>query len=178
ASAVPPPSAAPEPPRDAVPGPAQSDGPQTPPTAVRVPALGLSAPVVAVGVAPDGQTEVPPDGRTVGWYRFGPQPGAPAGSAVLVGHVDTADGRLGEFAKLDGIKTGDRVLVQRAGDAAPLAYRVTRAETTAKSGFPAADIFRRAGPPQLVLVTCGGSYDRQAGGYQANFVVTAVPEAP
>ncbi|MEU8135548.1 class F sortase [Streptodolium elevatio] len=145
------------------------------PTAVSVSALDLSAPVVPVGVAPDGQVEVPPDGGTVGWYRFGPPPGAPAGSAVLVGHVDTADGRIGEFAGLERAAPGLRVSVQR-GTAPPLVYRVVRVETVPKGALPGPAIFRRDGPHQLVLVTCAGAYDRSAGGYQANLVVTSVPE--
>jgi len=32
---------------------------------------------------------------------------------------------------------------------------------------------RNRGAPVLTLVTCGGSYDRARGGYQANVVVTA-----
>lgn len=146
------------------------------PTAVAVAELGLSAPVVPVGVTPDGQAEVPPDGGTVGWYRFGPVPGAAMGSAVLIGHVDTADGRLGQFAKLERTDPGDRVVVRRGADAV-LTYRVTRVEAVPKGRLPTAEIFRRDGAPQLVLVTCGGAYDRAAGGYQANLIVTAVPES-
>ncbi|HSA53666.1 MAG TPA: class F sortase [Yinghuangia sp.] len=146
-----------------------------PPIAVSLPELGLSAPVVPVGVAPDGQAAVPPDGGTVGWYRFGPSPGAPAGSAVLLGHVDTADGSLGQFAKLKQADKGDRVIVGR-GAAPALTYRVVGVDTVSKGVLPAAEIFRRDGPPQLVLVTCGGPYDRSEGGYQANLIVTAVPE--
>ncbi|MFI6587771.1 class F sortase [Embleya sp. NPDC050493] len=128
-----------------------------------------------MGVRTDGQAEVPPDGETVGWYRFGPAPGSATGSAVLIGHVDTADGRLGRFAKLERGAPGDRVTVER-GAAAVLTYRVTRVETVPKGRLPATGIFRRDGPAQLVLVTCGGAYDRSAGGYRANLVVTAVPE--
>ncbi len=145
------------------------------PTAVRVESLALFAPVVPVGVAPDGQAEVPQDGAVVGWYRFGSAPGATAGSAVLIGHVDTADGRLGQFAELERAAPGDRVTVQR-GTVTELTYRVARVETVPKGRLSAAQIFRRDGPPQLVLVTCGGTYDRSAGGYQANLIVTAVPE--
>lgn len=128
-----------------------------------------------VGVTPDGQAEVPSDGGVVGWYRFGPPPGAPAGSAVLVGHVDTADGRLGQFAKLTRADPGDRIVVERGGGSAT-AYRVTEVAKVPKGRLPAADVFRRDGPARLVLVTCGGAYDRAAGGYQANLIVTAVPE--
>jgi hypothetical protein len=36
-------------------------------------------------------------------------------------------------------------------------------------------VFARTGAPRLRLITCGGEYDVDAGGYQQNLVVTAVP---
>ena len=55
------------------------------PYAIRLPALGVDAPG-----RPGRRRRPRPDGRavrhpTVGWYRFGPGPGATAGSAVLSG---------------------------------------------------------------------------------------------
>ena len=38
--------------------------------------------------------DLPEDVDRVGWYRFGPAPGAD-GSAVLAGHVDDAEQGLG-----------------------------------------------------------------------------------
>jgi hypothetical protein len=69
------------------------------PVRLTVPALGVDAPLDPVGVAPDGQMALPDDVDRVGWYRFGPAPGA-AGSAVLAGHVDDAEQGLGALAAL------------------------------------------------------------------------------
>ena len=38
-----------------------------------------------------------------------------------------------------------------------------------------AEVFARTGPERLRLVTCTGPYLPEAGGYQQNLVVTAVP---
>jgi hypothetical protein len=39
------------------------------------------------------------------------------------------------------------------------------------------DLVRADGPPQLVLVTCGGEFDRRTGNYADNVIVTAAPTA-
>ena len=57
-------------------------------------------PVTPVGVDDRGRMDVPFDIRTVGWYRFGPGPGATTGSAVLSGHVDDRDQGYGAFHRL------------------------------------------------------------------------------
>jgi len=45
----------------------------------------------------------------------------------------------------------------------------------AKPELPVAGLFTRTGPPALVLVTCGGNFDRATHSYSANVVVYAVP---
>ena len=76
------------------------------PTRISIPALGVRAPVVGVGTAADGSIAAPaidkPD--ETGWYRLGPTPGE-RGTAVIVGHVDTAD-RPAVFAKLGALGRG------------------------------------------------------------------------
>ncbi|WP_227870272.1 class F sortase [Streptomyces otsuchiensis] len=154
------------------PGAGAEDGAGAP-VRVSVDRVGLTAQVVPVGVEDDGGAEVPEDPRLVGWYRFGPAPGAPAGSAVLMGHVDAHTGALGEFARLYDVREGDRVTVER--DAAEsVHYRITGRETVAREALPEWT-FRRDGDPVLTLITCAPPYTAD-GGYRNNVVVTAVPE--
>ncbi|MGH8867390.1 MAG: class F sortase [Actinomycetes bacterium] len=115
-----------------------------------------------------------PDADTVGWYRHGAAPGDRAGSAVLAGHVDSRDRGLGALAALRFTRTGDRVRVTLA-DGTPLTYRVVDRMSYAKRALPADRLFGRGGPAALRLVTCGGSFMPEAGGYTENLVVTAVP---
>ncbi|KAB2977315.1 class F sortase [Streptomyces sp. SS1-1] len=116
---------------------------------------------------------VPDDPSVAGWYRFGPAPGSPEGSAVLVGHVDGETGALGEFAALYDVRRGDRVEVRRA-KAAPVVYRVVSRTTVPKGALPAS-AFRRTGDPVLTLITCAPPFEPERGGYLANLVVTAEP---
>lgn len=148
-------------------------GPVPEPTALRVPQVSLHTRVKDVGVEDDGTVEVPDDTGESGWYRYGPAPGASAGSAVLVGHVDDRDGNLGAFAKLYKVRKGDEVTVARK-DAPPVRYEVAAREVLDKDRLPG-EVFRRHGRPVLTLVTCAPPYEPARGGYQRSLLVYAVP---
>jgi hypothetical protein len=120
---------------------------------------------------------VPHDIRTIGWYRFGVGPGATTGSAVLAGHVDDRLQGRGAFYRLRDLAVGSPVEVILA-DGTVVRYRVSAVEHVAKTALPAGEVFARDGPPRLALVTCGGAFDRAAGGYTDNVVVTAASEGP
>ncbi|WP_141276907.1 class F sortase [Pseudonocardia hydrocarbonoxydans] len=136
--------------------------------------MGAEAEVVDVGVDALGEMEVPLDVSTVGWYRFGPAPGADTGSSVLSGHVDDREQGRGAFYRLSDLEPGDPVEVDLA-DGSVAAYRVTDVERIAKEELPVEVLFARDGAPRLTLVTCGGDFDRAARSYRENIVVTAVP---
>nr|WP_281373041.1 class F sortase [Kineococcus aurantiacus] len=138
---------------------------------MEVPSLGVDAEVVPVGVRGDGAMEVPDDPRRVGWYRWGPVPGA-AGNSVLAGHVDTRSAGDGALADLAAVEPGALVRVTGA-DGATREFRVTARVAVDKEELPLADVFARQGPARLVLVTCGGPFDRAASRYEQNVVVTA-----
>lgn len=144
--------------------------PDAPPEQVQVRDAGLDARVRRVGVA-EGAVTVPDDPSVAGWYRYGPAPGSTQGSAVLVGHVDSETGALGEFAALYEVQRGDRVEVRRQ-EAAPVVYRVVSRTTVPKDELPPS-VFRRTGDPVLTLITCAPPFEPEAGGYLANLVVTA-----
>lgn len=144
------------------------------PVRVRVEGAGIDAAVDPVGVAADGQMELPPDPNRLGWYRFGATPGSPAGSAVLAGHVDTLAQGLGQLARLRDTPVGAVVEVVQT-DGALARFQVVSVRSIDKPELPLAELFDREGPPRLVLLTCGGRYDRAAGGYQENVVVIATP---
>ncbi len=76
--------------------------------------MGIDAVVVPTGVTEDGAVVIPKDAYRVGWYRFGPAPGADAGSAVIVGHVDSKTQGRGALFSLVGIDVGDVVTVTNA----------------------------------------------------------------
>lgn len=144
------------------------------PVRLQLERIGIDLPVVAVGVAADGQMELPPDPANVGWYRFGPGTGDTRGSIVLGGHVDSKEYGVGPLARLRTVRPGD-VATLRSGDGSIRSYRIRTVEDIAKSKLVLERIFDRDGAPLLRIITCGGPYDRDGGGYRDNLVVTAVP---
>jgi sortase (surface protein transpeptidase) len=143
------------------------------PVGLRIPAIGVDAIIEPVGVIPGVDTvEVPSDVDRVGWYRFGPSPGAP-GSAVLLGHVDSRTQGPGAFLGLRDLARGDVVSV-RFADGTQSTFLVAARRSYPKDRLPAA-VFERTGRPTLALVTCGGAFDEATRTYSDNVVVFAVP---
>jgi LPXTG-site transpeptidase (sortase) family protein len=141
------------------------------PARIAIPALGLSADTVEVGKASDGSIATPDSNpQRAGWYRLGPTPGE-AGTAVIVGHVDTAN-KPAVFAQLNKLKRGKMIEVHRS-DRRVATFAVDTVETLPKSSFPADRIFTHDGPPRLVLVTCGGPWIGGHEGYADNIIVWA-----
>ena len=126
-----------------------------------------------VGVARDRQMALPPDPTVLGWYRYGPAPGSGGGSVVLAGHLDSRRYGLGPLVRLREVELGDRIDVTR-DDGTRRAYRVRSLRRYDRQALPA-EIFSRVGRERLRIVTCGGAYLPDRGGYQLNLVVTAVP---
>jgi hypothetical protein len=138
---------------------------------LRLGRLGLDAVVTHVR-AVDGVMQIPRDPRVVGWWSQGAAPGAAAGSAVIVGHINYA-GTDGALSVLPATRPGDLVTVTENGRT--LRYRVQAVRTYAKtSGIPAS-VFATDGAPRLVLITCGGPFDADTGNYEDNIVVYATP---
>jgi len=144
------------------------------PVRMRIAGVDVDAAVVGVGVAGDGSGEldVPPRADLLSWYRFGASPGD-AGSAVVAGHVDY-NGREGVFFRLDRVEPGTDVVVTY-DDGTQRHFRVVERHEYAKPDLPVADLFRDTGEPRLVLITCGGSFDRSARSYRDNLVLVAEP---
>jgi hypothetical protein len=145
----------------------------TPPVRLRMPGLAVAAEVDAMGVRPDGQMALPDEVDRVGWYRFGPVPGA-EGSAVIAGHVDDRDQGLGAMAPLRDAAVGEEVQVDDA-TGTTTRWRVVSRELIEKQVLPLDRLFARGGPPRLTLITCGGPFLPQFRSYRDNVVVVAEP---
>lgn len=144
------------------------------PARLRIPAIGLTAPVQPVGVGRGLQMQLPDDPDVVGWYRFGPGPGSGRGSVVLAGHLDSVRFGVGALVRLRDTAPGDVVLV-KAEDGTRRDYRVTAVDRFDRQQLPDR-LFRRDGREMLTVITCGGDYDADQGGYQQNLVVSARPD--
>lgn len=143
-----------------------------PPRRLRLTADHIDAQVEAVGVDAGGSLGVPPDISRVGWWQGGAQPGSAAGTVVIDGHVDSAAAGRGALFRLSTTPIGATAAL--AVDGGQVRYIVRARHSYAKDRLPA-DLFTRTGTPRLVLITCGGSFDRDSRHYQDNVVVYATP---
>jgi LPXTG-site transpeptidase (sortase) family protein len=162
----------------ASPPPSQASSPPvlSAPVRVRIPQIGVKAEVLPVGLDKAKAVAIPEDIMKVGWYELGVPPGASQGSAVLVAHRDGRVQGHGVFYNLGQLELGDKVFITTsAGE--KLSYKVVSRELISKKRLPLEELFAIDGPPRLTLISCGGYYDRNNGGYQDNVVVTAVPTA-
>lgn len=141
------------------------------PVQVIVPDLGIDVPIDAVGVAEDGQMEVPADALRAGWYRFGPAPGQ-AGAAVVAAHAGSFITPRGPFYELTRAEPGMRIEVSTA-DGIGETFEIVEVETVVKDGLDLRPYFDRDGEPRLVLITCGGDWDDSAQSYLSNVIVSA-----
>ena len=161
--------------------PVQGVGPNTAPgrTADRrpvrlvLPRLAVSAPVVPVSVGTGGALDVPDDPAVLGWWKGSAAPGAGRGSVVIDGHVDSARYGIGVFARLRRLSVGDQVEVSTTAGRT-VRYAVAGRRYYGKEDLPAA-VFDQSLRERLVLITCGGRYDRHTGHYSQNVVLYAVP---
>jgi hypothetical protein len=146
--------------------------PPSKPIRITIPAIGVAAAIVPLGLQPGGEIEVPSlkQAREAGWYQGGPTPGE-LGPAVIVGHVDSKTGP-GVFYSLGTLQPGQSIRIARA-DGSDLEFRISRIERVPKDHFPRQRIYGMVNRPELRLITCGGPFDRARGHYTDNVVVFA-----
>jgi len=149
---------------------AEDSIPPSTPRRLVIDALGLDADVETVNLAGDGTLATPRDVLHVGWYAQSSLPGE-LGPAVIVGHVDSADGPA-VFARLGELETGDSVTVVGA-DGSSISYTVSSVTRHPKESFPIEAVYGGSPEASLRLITCGGPFERGTG-YTANVVVAAV----
>ena len=142
------------------------------PVQIRIPGIGVNAPVMKVGRDADGTVQVPPleEHNLTGWYEYGPAPGQ-RGPAVILGHVDSTTG-ISVFYYLKNMHVGDNVYVTLA-DGKVAAFAVDGLQRVAKDAFPTASVYGKSGYPSLRLITCGGPFDKATGHYVDNVIVYA-----
>ncbi|MFC9037988.1 class F sortase [[Kitasatospora] papulosa] len=141
------------------------------PVRIRIAAIGVDAPMIGLGLGPDGSLDAPPEGdrNLTGWYEGGTPPGT-RGTAVVAGHVDDAEGPS-VFYSLGSLKKGAEVEVDRR-DGRTAVFAVDAVEVYENDTFPDERVYGATPDASLRLITCGGGYTRETG-YQGNVVVYA-----
>ena len=138
---------------------------------VRIPRIGVDAPVVPIQSNEDRVLNPPRDPSVVGWWSQGAAPGEPQGSAVLVGHTVRNNGG-GVFDNMGELSRGDAIEVE--GSDSTLTYRVKSINVLSKEEVArnAEEIFAQTGAGRLVVITCD---DWDGTGWRSNIVAIAAP---
>jgi hypothetical protein len=147
-----------------------ASGPGAAPVRLVIPAIGVTTPLVRLGLEPGGGMAVPSDYGRAGWFAEGPAPGQ-VGPAVIAGHVDSRTGPA-VFSRLRDLRPGDQIRVVSA-DGSRLRFVVEGARSYPKDGFPTDAVFGPVPAAALHLITCAGDFDRARGSYRDNLVVFA-----
>ena len=140
------------------------------PVRVVIPSIGVSAPLIPLGLNRDGTLEVPKSFSVAGWFRPGPEPGE-QGAAVIAGHIASKYGP-GVFLRLHSLRRG-AVVVVVLENRARLRFVVTGQKQVAKARFPAKLVYRKTADPTLRLITCGGRFNAATGHHVDNTIVFA-----
>jgi hypothetical protein len=140
------------------------------PVRVEIPAIGVHARVIRLGLRYDRTLEVPSNFAETGWWSGGARPGE-RGPAVIVGHVDSTTGPA-VFYRLPQLSRGDMIRIVRA-DGSAARFTVQSKQRVPKARFPTAKIYGRTRTPTLRLITCSGTFDRSSGHYLDNTIVFA-----
>ncbi len=134
---------------------------------MRIPSLGVEAPIEAIGLIP-GQNKLDvPLPRNVGWYDIYDKPGFGT-SSLYSAHKDYYPDILGPFHKLTELQAGDLVVVVME-DGREYVYEVFFQERYVTGEVPMADLIapheaenpallRPADEEWVVLITCGGDF--------------------
>ena len=138
---------------------------------LRIPRIGVQAPVVPIKSNEDRVLEPPRDPSIAGWWSEGAAPGEPRGSAVVVGHSVRNDGG-GVFDDIGDLNRGDAIEVERSDST--LNYRVKSVEVMSKHELArnAEEIFAQTGAGRLVVISCE---DWDGTAWRSNVVTIAAP---
>jgi hypothetical protein len=121
------------------------------PPVIRMPAIGLDAPVHTAGVTA-GRMDLPGDVSDVGWLRKSAGVGDKIGTTVIAGHVSDRHDIPGAMFHLAQAHRGQRVAVTQSG-------HTYRFDVVATATFPRGQrlphrYFKTVGHHRLVLISC------------------------
>jgi hypothetical protein len=132
--------------------------PPSPPVRLEIPAIGVAAPLVRLGLDADG------------WFTGAAEPGQ-LGPAVIAGHVDSRTGPA-VFCRLRDLRPGDLVQVVRT-DRRVIRFVVESLARFPKPALPADQVYGPTTAPALRLITCAGAFDHRRRSYRDNLLVSA-----
>lgn len=131
--------------------------------------LKIKARVRPMGTNPDGTLQSPTNIYDAGWYSRSVQPGQ-KGAAIIDAHASGAT-RLGLFARLDTLKTGDIIKIEK-GDGTQLRYSVVGLTKVPLGEVDMNEMMKtHDGDEGLNLITCAGEWVQKDSTYDHRVMV-------
>ncbi|WP_419995036.1 class F sortase [Streptomyces boninensis] len=146
--------------------------PSATPTRLKIPTIGVNAPLTGLSLENGGRLAAPPEDERnlVGWYEDGITPGS-RGTAIAAGHVDIPSGPA-VFYNLGTLNKGMYIDIDRA-DHRTARFIIDAIEVYPTDTFPSTKVYADRHRAELRLITCGGGYDTTHHRYRGNVVVYA-----
>ena len=139
------------------------------PEKLSIPSIGVEAEILHLGVTDTGEMAVPDNGEELSWFSPGYRPGQ-RGRSVIAGHVDDLDGPA-VFWDLTELEPGAEILV--SGEDRELRFKVHTMESVPLDLADIESVFGYHSSPELVLITCSGTYDYDRGTREERLIVYA-----
>jgi sortase (surface protein transpeptidase) len=140
------------------------------PVRISIPAIGVKARVVKLGLNADRTIQVPTSLADTGWFQPGPEPGE-TGAAVILGHLASRSGP-GVFINLSKLRRGQLITI-RLADGSTVRFVAQSKLRVSKNRFPTRLVYARTARPTLRLITCAGPLNRATGHHPDNYIVFA-----
>jgi sortase (surface protein transpeptidase) len=136
---------------------------------IKLPTLGVLAPIVKVGIDGANKMVVPHNATDVAWLDRGGIHGY-TNNVVLAGHISYS--RVpGSFMRIGNLRPGDEVKMDMDGK--HYTYRVTFVCLFGRETDRASQIMGYTEKPSLTLISCGGGWDAGAGTHTGRYAVRA-----
>lgn len=139
-------------------------------THVSIPDIGVSSDIELLALDPAGALTPPKAFDKAGWYSGGVLPGQ-IGPAIIAGHIDSITAPA-VFANLHRVTPGMKILITLS-DGTALTFTADRSQVAPKTQFPSSSVYGNVPNPQLRVITCDGTFNRETGHYDDNLVVFA-----
>lgn len=123
---------------------------------IKIPKLGINAPVISVGLTGDGAVDTPKNIWESAWYNGSAKPGE-NGAVLINGHSSANNGAL--FGHLERLEVGDTMQLEK-GNGEVLTYRVVNKAIVPKDQVDMRAMMKPYGGASkgLNLITCQGSW--------------------
>ncbi len=145
-----------------------------------LPAAGIRASVVQVGLTPDGAMGAPDNPFVFGWFNRSAVPGEP-GNALLGGHRDyeDIDGRIdvGVGWELDEPRVGEQLIMRNAATNRYFVYEIVETATISPDSPEAIRYLSQTRESVVTLITCAGDFDEATHNYAERIIIVALLSA-